>query len=173
MSKAQKNLWDICSEKGIKTTFELASFLSNRKLTTVIAPSGRAISSHNYQKKILCNKSIVFSSNQVLSVNHILGAGNGLPLCDSKYGSTTIYIYELALGEETLKDVKLELDRVNKQFELDKESLYSKIKIMEESGLDIYDERLINMIKVMGELEFKKGSSVNKVSLAKMILDVV
>lgn len=166
-----KNLYEECQSRGINTLKGLGDFISGRKLKTIKPDSGRSVSSHNYKAKIKCLNSITWSNNP-FTATQVIGAGNSATICASTDGSTSIYIYELALDEESKADLQTELERITTKFTTEEKELKEKLQIMEDSGLDIYDEKLIKMIKVMGSLEFKKDSGMDKISLAKLLCNV-
>lgn len=167
----EKNLYDECVKKGIVTYRQLGVFLGGKKLK-VLSAGGRSASSHNYKPKFTCSPTILWANDNIISVSAVLGAGNSFSFCAATLGNSSIYIYELALEEEAKTDLIAELEAITSKFNTEEKELKDKIQIMEENGLDIYNEKLIKMIKAMSGLEFKKDSEMNVFSLAKLLCEV-
>ena len=100
-----KNLYEECQSRSITTLKGLGDFLSGRKLKTIQCSAGRSASSHNYKQKIKCLNGLSWSTGTI-SATQIIGAGNSATFCTSAEGTTSIYIYELALDEESKKDTQ-------------------------------------------------------------------
>lgn len=161
-----KNLKQICDEKGFATYGELFRFIKNKKLKVI--KSSRA-SGHNWKPVVLVKgvTNTMESTSSLLSTNSPINHGI---LGDTTQGSTSIYLEELTLHEVTKQDLINELAEITNKFKTQEAEIKSKIQTMKEVGIDVYDEKLITLVSAMGNLEFKRGSDMDKVKLAKTLM---
>jgi hypothetical protein len=172
MSKVQKSLLDICNEKGIKTTYELFQIVKDRKLRILSDIGSKSKSGHNYKPRFK-QDGRAWSNNVAISNTLCLGNDRQLYISSQDKGTTGIYIYEVGFDEETKEDIEKDLEFITSKFVKEEADLKEKIAIMNELSMDIYDEKLIKLVKAMSNIEFKKGSDMDKVTLAKLLIETV
>lgn len=155
-----KTLLDLAKENKCVINGDLFKLIKGRKLRlTKTNRSGHAYPSkfivkdmHPSHKaaKVRPNQSILFMIDNMNVFYH-----------------TNCYLSEMCLDIITVKELEEGIESLNKQLEDTK----AEILICKELGIDEYDERLIKVIRSLGEI--KKSKSKDKLKEAKEFLALI
>lgn len=160
-----KSLYEVAVARGIKNQQELYQFLSNRKVKVI--KSDRSVSGHNYPPVFVIDKNKIGNLLNTNPYNHQVVLSN----CekDGTVSRSGIYLEELAMYTPTKQDLIDDLNKATEEFKLVETDLKEKLALLEEVGLEEYDEKLVRIMQVLGNFEVKKGSKINKLEQAKLL----
>lgn len=160
-----KSLYDIAIEKKITNTFELLKLIQGKRLRTI---ESNHKSGHNYSKEFV----MPTESNGGWANGNLIANPNTV-LSGVEQGKGSIYLSELALAVSTKKELEEELAQITDDYNKTRNILEQKIEILEELGLEEYDEKIIKIVQVMDNFEPKKGSKLNKLEHAKLLAEAL
>lgn len=160
-----KSLYEVAIAKGIKTQQELYQFIGNRKVKVI--KSDRSVSGHNYPPVFVVDKNKIGSLLNTSAYTHQTVLSN----CEkgSIASRSGIYLEELTFYQPTKQDLVDDLNKLTEEFKAAEAELKNKLELLEEVGLDEYDEKLVRIMQVLGNFEVKKGSKINKLEQAKLL----
>jgi len=135
----KKSLYDIALEKGFKTLKEVYEYADGRNVVTGPPSIKGTASGHNYVKSFKFHKS-VYQENMNISATtalaYLLGSNNG----------GGIFLTELYIDTITKEELENNLKIINEKFAVDVESIKSKLTIMEELGIEEYEEKTLTVL---------------------------
>lgn len=160
------NLYELSIEKGFKTTYHLFEYIKNKELKTTNAPG--LVSGHSYPKKFKTGDLITAGrTNTTIAENTSVSNiefVNNIPT-----GKTGIYLKQLELATITKEDLKNELKTIKEKSIKQIDSLEKKINILEELGMEEYNEKLISIVDAVGAIN-KNAKPEEKLKLAEALL---
>lgn len=162
-------------KSGKLTKEALVDLIIGKKVIIVPSRAGFPSSNHPYTPNaeytvILDRTTLLASINQ----NNIT-ATTTLSSClilNGNRSSAAIYLHELSLVESpsTKQELKKELDELIASSETKKKELTSKIELLEELGLEEFDEKVISVVSVIGKINPKLKAG-EKLELATQLKD--
>lgn len=125
-------------------------------------------SGHNYPSEFIVTRNLQgrLSSGSITTssiLSNIAVNSNGDYL-----GKGAIYLHEILVPLNTIEDLKLDLEKINSQ----KSEIEGKIKLLEELGLEEYDDKIIKICSAVNVIN-PKLTAEEKLKFAQAIAEVM
>jgi len=135
------------------TSTELIKLIAGKQLETV--PSRISNSGHNYPKKFKCTTQLTglisgLGTGSVVTTSTSIVNCEVNPNTGASTGRSGIYLHELLMPTSSKTQLIEELAMETEKFKKLESELSDKIKILEELGLEEYDDKIIKIVSVMG-----------------------
>ncbi len=155
---SQKTVYQLLQEKGINTWEGLINLLEGKKVKVIAKASG-----NNYPETFTISIKKNYDAYRVNRSISAFGATMTLSdICKGKvYGG--IYLQEMVLCNNTLKELKEELQELETKFNKEKEEIEEKVHILEKFDLDEFDELMFRANKVYKNLGLTSAEEFKQV----------
>lgn len=135
------------------TSADVIRLIAGRQLETVTSKISN--SGHNYPKKFKCVADLTgrisgLSSGNIVITTTSLANIEANPKSGDPTGRSGIYLHELLMPVSSKTQLIEELTIETEKFKKFESELSEKIKILEELGLEEYDDKIIKIVSVMG-----------------------
>jgi len=144
----------------------LFKLLEGRKVKTCI--SKIQSSGHNYPSEFIVTKSLQgrLSSGSITTSSTLTNIA--VNLNGEHLAKGAIYLHEILAPVNTIEDLKFDLEKINSQ----KSEIEGKIKLLEELGLEEFDDKIIKICNAIGIVN-PSLKPEEKLKFAQSIIEVV
>lgn len=160
------NLYELSIKKGFANTHQLFAYIKNKQLKTV---RHSLASGHNYPAKFKTGD-LVASGHGNNNINGTTSISNiEYNNIGSRTGKSGIYLVELEIYGTTKADLIVELADIKESSKKQIDDLEEKINILEELGMEEYNEKLISIVSAVGVIN-KDAKPKEKLQLAEALM---